>query len=74
MEEKVSWQGHLGGSITGIALAAYYYDVPINKKVSEKIKLPIEDKTQIVLHDLEQQYQNNSSTDLKYTYTKTKLD
>ena len=74
MEEKVSWLGDLGGSLAGIALAAYYYDVPINKKVNEKIKLPIEDKTQIVLHDLEQQYQNNSSTDLKYTYTKTKLD
>lgn len=74
MEEKVSWQGHLGGSITGIALAAYYYDGPINKKESEKIELSIEDKTQVALYDLGKQYQNNSSSVIKYTYTKTKLD
>ena len=74
MEEKVSWQGHLGGSITGIALAAYYYDGPINKKESEKIELSIEDKTQVSLYDLGKQYQNNSSSVIKYTYTKTKLD
>ena len=74
MEEKVSWQGHLGGSITGIALAAYYYEVPTNKKENKKIELPIEDKTQVVLHDIGKQYQNNSSSVIKYTYTKTKLD
>lgn len=74
MEEKVSWQGHLGGSITGIALAAYYYEGPINKKESEKIELSIEDKTQVALYDLGKQYQNNSSSVIKYTYTKTKLD
>jgi len=74
MEEKVSWQGHLGGSITGIALAAYYYEVPTNKKENKKIELTIEDKTQVVLHDIGKQYQNNSSSVIKYTYTKTKLD
>ena len=74
MEEKVSWQGHLGGSITGIALAAYYYEVPTNKKENKKIELPIEDKTKVVLHDIGKQYQNNSSSVIKYTYTKTKLD
>ena len=74
MEEKVSWQGHLGGSITGIALAAYYYDGPINKKESEKIELSIEEKTQVALSDLGKQYQNNSSSVIRYTYTKTKLD
>ena len=74
MEEKVSWQGHLGGSITGIALAAYYYDGPINKKESEKIELSIEEKTQVALSDLGEQYQNNSSSVIRYTYTKTKLD
>ena len=74
MEEKVSWQGHLAGSITGIALAAYYYDGPINQKESKKIEMPIEDKTQITIHALEKQYQNNSSSEIKYTYTKTKLD
>ncbi len=74
MEEKVSWQGHLAGSITGIALAAYYYDGPINQKESEKIELPIEDKTQVTIHALEKQYQNNSSSEIQYTYTKTKLD
>lgn len=74
MEEKVSWQGHLGGSITGIALAAYYYDGPIKKKESKKIELPIEDKTHVTIHALGKQYQNNSSSEIKYMYTKTKLD
>jgi membrane associated rhomboid family serine protease len=73
VEEKVSWQGHLGGSITGIALAEYYYDGPINKKESKKIEFPIEDKTQVSIHTLEKQYQNNSSSEIKYTYTKTNL-
>ena len=34
MEEKVSWEGHLGGTISGIFLAFYYYEKPtiINRK------------------------------------------
>lgn len=31
MEEKVSWEGHLGGTITGIFLAFYYFEKPINQ-------------------------------------------
>ncbi len=74
MEEKVSWQGHLGGSITGIALAAYYYEGIITHNEKEKIDLLINDKTKETLCDLGKQYQNNSSTGIKYTYLKTKLD
>ena len=74
MEEKVSWQGHLGGSITGVLLAAYYYDGPIKPKNKEQIDLALTDKTQEQINDLQQQYKNNRSTGIHYTYTKTKLD
>jgi membrane associated rhomboid family serine protease len=74
MEEKVSWQGHLGGSITGVLLAAYYYDGPIKQKNKEQIVLSITDQEQEQINDLKQQYKNNSSTGIHYTYTKTKLD
>ena len=74
MEEKVSWQGHLGGSITGVLLAAYYYDGPIKPKNKEQIDLALTDKTQEQINDLQQQYKNNRSTGIHYTYTKTRLD
>ena len=74
MEEKVSWQGHLGGSITGVLLAAYYYDGPIKQKNKEQIVLSITDQEQEQINDLQQQYKNNRSTGIHYTYTKTKLD
>ena len=74
MEEKVSWQGHLGGSITGVLLAAYYYDGPIKQKNKEQIDLALTDQTQEQINDLQQQYKNNRSSVIHYTYTKTKLD
>ncbi len=73
MEEKVSWQGHLGGSITGIALAAYYYDGPLQAiKNSQKTELKTEDKTQEQLNVLLEQYKRNSSSGTNYSYISTK--
>jgi len=75
MEEKISWQGHLGGSITGIVLAAYYYDGPTQpNKNSEKTELKTEDKTQEQLNVLSKQYRNNSSSGIHYNYIITKED
>lgn len=70
MEEKVSWQGHLGGSITGIALAAYYYEGPIQvHKNSQKVELKTEDTTQQQLNLLHEQYKKNSSSGINYRYS-----
>lgn len=75
MEEKVSWQGHLGGSIAGIALAAYYYEGPIQvHKNLQKVDLEIEDKTQKQLNILQEQYKTNSSSTINYNYTNSKED
>lgn len=74
LEEKVSWQGHLGGSITGIILAAFYYEGQTTNKENKPIDLPLENKTQIILRELDKQYQNNSSSGIKYTYTKSEMD
>jgi len=34
MEEKVSWEGHLGGTISGIFLAFYYFEKPTNQNTA----------------------------------------
>ncbi len=37
MEEKVSWEGHLGGTISGIFLAFYYFEKPTNQNTAAVI-------------------------------------
>jgi membrane associated rhomboid family serine protease len=37
MEEKVSWEGHLGGTISGIFLAFYYFEKPTNQNTATLI-------------------------------------
>lgn len=37
MEEKVSWEGHLGGTISGIFLAFYYFEKPTNQNTATVI-------------------------------------
>ena len=72
MEEKISWQGHLGGSIAGILLAVYYYEgTTKERKIALKINLNITNSTQDQLNNLNKQYTENSSSKTSYMYTNT---
>lgn len=74
VEEKVSWQGHLGGMITGVLLALLY--------VEKELLLPKENPSFIPRENIEHQLKNyeneylanqdisNSNTSIVYTYTK----
>lgn len=74
VEEKVSWQGHLGGVITGVLLALLY--------VEKEHVLPKENPSFITRENIEHQLKNyeneylanqdisNSNTSIVYTYTK----
>jgi len=70
MEEKISWQGHLGGSITGILLAAYFYEPPLVIDKNKFTEIPIRNDIGHDLIKISSQYSNNSSSDVIYSYTK----
>jgi membrane associated rhomboid family serine protease len=70
MEEKISWQGHLGGSITGLVLAVYYYE-PLPKSISIAQEITPPYYTQKNLDHLKEQYTSNSSAPIYYEYVKT---
>lgn len=69
MEEKISWQGHLGGSITGILLALYFFESPEkNPRIENKIKVKTSENDQKKLKSIKQQYENNSPRKVNYIY------
>jgi membrane associated rhomboid family serine protease len=71
MEEKVSWEGHLGGSIAGIFLALIYNDAPevTTLKSSQKQNLSSSESVQKSLENLKESYKVNSSSAINYSYT-----
>ncbi len=75
VEEKISWQGHLGGSIAGIFLAIYFYESPIKQgKTEVKVDLKITKVTHKRINDLNKQYLENSSSKHIFDYTISKQD
>jgi membrane associated rhomboid family serine protease len=69
VEEKVSWQGHLGGVITGILLALLY----VEKEVEQMKEIPSFIENELKNFDNEfkkNQLVSNSKTNINYEYIK----
>jgi membrane associated rhomboid family serine protease len=74
VEEKVSWQGHLGGVITGVLLALLY----VEKEVQEMKEIPSFIPRKNIENELKNfdnafktnQHISNSKTNINYEYIK----
>jgi membrane associated rhomboid family serine protease len=74
VEEQVSWQGHLGGVITGVLLAFLYVEKEIETPKEKPSFIPIE-TIEKQLKNFEKDYKknqqiSNSNTKIEYTYVK----
>ncbi len=71
MEEKVSWQGHLAGTISGIFLAFYYFEKPKKNIQIKKEDLEWNDSNYIENIKLEYKFNttlSNDKYDTNYNY------
>jgi membrane associated rhomboid family serine protease len=66
MEDKVSWEGHLGGTISGIFLAFYYFEKPSIKQVNSVTNEKWND-INYIQNQVDNYYTNQSISNNRYT-------
>jgi membrane associated rhomboid family serine protease len=74
VEEKISWQGHLAGVISGILMALLYVDKEIEQHKEIQSFIPKESiETELKNYNIEfktNQHISNSNTNINYEYIK----
>lgn len=66
IEERVSWEGHLSGTIVGFLAAIIFYKAPINVEAKEPSPKFESEDTPDIIGD---QWKTNYQVDIRYIYT-----